>query len=74
MELVSRLQHCYKPYYFDSHISENNVTFDYQIHQGQGGESNALALLQAFGFPDEIIREANACAGNTVLTFRENRR
>ena len=27
---------------------------------GRGGESNALALLQAFGFPEEIIQDANA--------------
>ncbi len=60
MELVEKLQELYKPYYFESHISENNVTFDYKIHPGRGGESNALALLRAFGFPDEIIRDASA--------------
>ena len=60
MELVERLRDLYRSYYFESHITENNVTFDYKIHPGQGGESNALALLQAFGFPDEIIQEANA--------------
>ena len=58
MELVERLRDLYRSYYFESHITENNVTFDYKIHPGQGGESNALALLRAFGFPDEIIREA----------------
>ena len=60
MELVEKLRNLYKPYYFESHISENNVTFDYKIHPGQGGEGNALALLQAFGFPDEVVRDANA--------------
>ena len=40
------------------HIAKNNVTFDYCIHPGQGGESNALALLKAFGFPEEILRDA----------------
>ena len=60
MELVNKLQELYAPYYFESHVTENNVTFDYCIHSGQGGESNALALLRAFGFPDEIIQDANA--------------
>ena len=60
MELVEKLQHLYRPYYFESHIAENNVTFDYKIHSGRGGESNALALLQAFGFPEEIIEDAHA--------------
>ena len=60
MELVNKLQEWYVPYYFESHITENNVAFDYCIHPGRGGESNALALLQAFGFPEEIIQDANA--------------
>ena len=59
MELVEKLQHLFRPYYFESHIAENNVTFDYKIHPGRGGESNALALLQAFGFPEEIIEDAH---------------
>ena len=59
IELVNKLQEMYAPYYFESHITENNVTFDYCIHPGRGGESNALALLRAFGFPDEIIQDAN---------------
>ena len=58
MELVNKLQDLYQPYYFESHITENNVTFDYRIHPGRGGESNALALLRAFGFPEEIVRDA----------------
>ena len=60
MELVEKLQQLYKRYYFESHIIENNVSFDYKIHPGEGGESNALALLRAFGFPEEIVRDANA--------------
>ena len=59
MELVDHLQDKYEPYYFESHIEDNNVTFDYLIHKGRGGESNALALLQAFGFPEEIVRQAS---------------
>ena len=58
MELVDKLQELYRPYYFESHIIENNVMFDYRIHPGRGGESNALALLRAFGFPDEIVQDA----------------
>ena len=58
MELVDYLRDKYEPYYFESHIRDNDVTFDYRIHRGRGGESNALALLQAFGFPDEIVRQA----------------
>ena len=47
------------------HIAKNNVTFDYQIHSGRGGESNALALLSVFDFSEEIIKDAN-----TYLEYR----
>ena len=66
MELVEKLQQLYKRYYFESHIIENNVSFDYKIHPGEGGESNALALLRAFGFPEEIVRDANALIASAV--------
>ena len=46
-------------------IAKNNVTFDYQIHSGRGGESNALALLSVFDFSEEIIKDAN-----TYLEYR----
>ena len=64
MELVEKLQKLYRSYYFESHIAQDNVSFDYKIHPGRGGESNALALLKAFGFPSEIIREANRIDGS----------
>ena len=64
MELVEKLQKLYRPYYFESHIAQDNVSFDYKIHPGRGGESNALALRKAFGFPSEIIREANRIDGS----------
>ena len=70
MELVEKLKTLYSTYYFESHITQNNVTFDYKIHSGQGGESNALALLRAFEFPDEIIQAANA----SVFTLKAARR
>ena len=58
MELVDHLQDKFEPYYFESHIESDNVVFDYTIHKGRGGETNALALLQAFGFPGEIVQQA----------------
>ena len=58
MELVDKLKHLYEPYYFESNIEDNNVTFDYHIHKGLGGESNALALLKAFDFPDKVVQDA----------------
>lgn len=58
MELVEKLKELYEPYYFVSKIEDNNVTFDYRIRKGLGGESNALALLKAFDFPDKVVQDA----------------
>ena len=55
---IDHLQDKFEPFYFESHIESDNVVFDYTIHKGRGGETNALALLQAFGFPGEIVQQA----------------
>lgn len=60
LELVEKHKDNYAPYYFDSIIEEENVSFTYKIKPGLGGDTNALALLKAFGFPDEICTAATA--------------
>lgn len=59
LELVQKHKDHYDPYYFDSLIEEGNVSFTYRIRPGLGGDTNALALLKAFGFPGEILEEAH---------------
>ena len=38
---------------------ESEVQFDYRIHKGKGGETNAVALLKIFGFPRDVVEQAN---------------
>lgn len=53
----------WKKYYFDSRMEEGDIWFDYKIHEGIGGKSNAIALLEVLGYPKEIVRAAkNAVA------------
>lgn len=59
LELVQKHKENYDPYYFESLIEEGNVSFTYRIRSGMGGDTNALALLKAFDFPDEILEEAH---------------
>ena len=66
MELVDKLEHLYQRYYFESHIEEDNVTFTYLLHKGKGGDSNAIALLKSFCFPEEILYQAE------MLLIQEN--
>lgn len=48
----------WEKYYFDSRIAEGDVWFDYKIHKGIGGKSNAVSLLELLDYPKEIVKEA----------------
>lgn len=48
----------YRRFYFESCIEGTDVSFDYRIHEGEGGASNAIALLHALHFPDVIVQKA----------------
>lgn len=57
-ELVWEQQKKYEAYYFESRITEEDILFDYQIHKGIGGSSNAIALLALYEFPELVIKGA----------------
>lgn len=48
----------YKRCYFESRIEGADISFDYRIHAGAGGASNAIALLSALHFPDCVVCQA----------------
>ena len=58
MELVWDMQKKYAQFYFESQMIEDDISFDYRIHEGIGGNSNAIALLSLLHFPKEIIEMA----------------
>lgn len=55
MELVEKMKSDYACYYFESQIQKENIVFDYCLHKGIGGASNAIALLRYFDYPKEIL-------------------
>ncbi len=61
MELIEKLEHLYECYYFESQIEEQDVSFDYVLHKGIGGKSNAIALLELLQYPKEITEQARKC-------------
>lgn len=71
MELARRPD--YGHYYFESRMEGADIVFDYQIHTGIGGTSNAIALLAALDFPETIVDQArrNLRAGQSALKFPE---
>lgn len=68
LELVYGRESQYKNYYFESVVTDSDICFDYKIHKGIGGNSNAIALLAFLDFPKEIVTAAkkNLMRGNKV--------
>lgn len=58
MELTS--QKGYVNFHFDSQILENEIVFDYKIHEGVSSSKNAIALLEYLQYPKEIITNARS--------------
>ena len=58
MELTS--QKGYVNFHFDSQILENEIVFDYRIHEGVSSSKNAIALLEYLQYPSEIITNARS--------------
>ena len=48
----------YNKFYFDSTVLNDDIVFDYKIHEGIGGKSNAIALLEILGYPKTIVERA----------------
>lgn len=52
----------YNKFYFDSTVLNDDIVFDYKIHEGIGGKSNAIALLEILGYPKTIVERARCGA------------
>lgn len=48
----------YKNYHFCNKIENNDITFDYKLHEGRNTQSNAIELLAHLGYPAQIVEMA----------------
>ena len=57
IELTKLLDQDMANYHFTEHISEEtgDILFDYQLREGSAVSSNAILLLKAYGFPQDIV-------------------
>lgn len=62
IELTYILEGIYRNYHFEEQVTDEEVTFDYQLREGRAMTRNAIRLLHLMGFEDEIIAEAEAMA------------
>ena len=58
MELAEYFRESCENCHFCETVTEGNVMFDYKLHEGMSTTSNAIRLLGAMGFPDEIVENA----------------
>lgn len=66
-ELCSLLSDCYANYHFEEQITEDEVTFDYKLKEGQAMSRNAIRLLVMSGYDKKITDKAEKAA-NTFLS------
>lgn len=58
IELTYLLESQYSNYHFEEQVTEEEVVFDYQLHEGRANSRNAIKLLQMLGYDRRIIQNA----------------
>jgi len=59
IELTQILNGIYDNFHFHEIIQENDIVFEYKIHEGVATSKNAIKLLEYAKFPKEIIEDAS---------------
>ena len=63
LELATALEGLCENYYFCESVQDGDVVFDYKLKKGISNTRNAIRLLEAIGFPAEIISESRKRCG-----------
>ncbi len=58
MELSGILSGVYRNYHFSESVGDTGILFDYQLRVGPSQTKNAILLLKAMDYPEEITEEA----------------
>lgn len=59
LELTKLLAQSFDNYHFEEKLEGNDVTFAYQLLEGEATSRNAIELLRVLGFDSEIIKKAH---------------
>ena len=63
IELTTMLDDKYENVHFGENITEDDVTFTYELEKGPTNSRNAIALLKKTGFPDSVTTESEKLCG-----------
>lgn len=58
IELTYLLEERFANYHFEEQVTEEEVTFDYRLHQGRACTRNAIRLLHMMGYDEKIVQDA----------------
>ncbi len=64
-------QGSFRLHHFAEQIEDDELRFDYRLRIGPGSSRNALRLLEARGYPKDIVRRARELAETTGAVGRE---
>ena len=67
MELTQILE-TYENFHFSETVTEDGVTFDYKLKKGPSNTKNALKLLKAMDFNNEVVSLSNQVYNNFIET------
>lgn len=58
LEIVSMIRDCYMEKHFTEEVSEDGISFSYQMKEGISKTRNAIKLLEYQNFPEELVSQA----------------
>lgn len=69
IELTDLLEDVMDNYHFSEQIQEDsgNITFDYKLKAGKADSRNAILLLKAYGFPQDVVDAAASMADARIV-------
>ncbi|MBO5999418.1 MAG: hypothetical protein J6P87_06990 [Lachnospiraceae bacterium] len=68
LELASILEGSFDNYHFEEEIRDGDVFFSYKLKDGKATTRNAIRLLSALGYDEDIVK----AAGDRALRFMES--
>ncbi|MHC6180115.1 MutS-related protein [Clostridium sp. JNZ X4-2] len=64
VELTHILERYFSNYHFEENIIDDNISFDYKIHDGRSQTQNAIKLLGILGYSSHIVNRAQENASD----------
>lgn len=58
LELTQILKNSYANYHFSELITDEGVSFDYKVKEGVSDKTNAINLLESFGYDEALVSQA----------------